>query len=154
MSNGKEIKKIEYQVLSRKYRPKYFSELIGQDTLVKVLTNAIKKNRVAHAYLLTGIRGVGKTTTARLIARAINCETIKDNDFEPCGKCDSCKSILEEKNMDVVEMDAASRTGVDDVREIIENVKYKPVLSTDILVAFEVFVNGTTIFPVLRSLIL
>ena len=127
MSNEKEIEKTEYQVLSRKYRPIYFSELIGQDTLVQVLTNAIKKNRVAHAYLLTGIRGVGKTTTARLIARAINCENIKDNDFEPCGKCDSCKSILEEKNMDVVEMDAASRTGVDDVREIIENVKYKPV---------------------------
>jgi len=126
MNKEKEIKKIEYQVLSRKYRPKYFSELIGQETLVQVLTNAIKKNRVAHAYLLTGIRGVGKTTIARLIARALNCENIKENDFEPCGKCDSCKSILEEKNMDVIEMDAASRTGVDDVREIIENVKYKP----------------------------
>tara|TARA_Y100000590_G_C15719075_1_gene1012890 strand:+ start:885 stop:2594 length:1710 start_codon:yes stop_codon:yes gene_type:complete len=126
MSDDKEIKKTEYQVLSRKYRPRYFSELIGQETLVQVLTNAIKKNRVAHAYLLTGIRGVGKTTTARLIARAINCENIINNKFEPCGKCDSCKSILEEKNMDVIEMDAASRTGVDDVREIIENVKYKP----------------------------
>ncbi|PPR41066.1 MAG: DNA polymerase III subunit tau [Alphaproteobacteria bacterium MarineAlpha5_Bin12] len=115
-----------YQVLARKYRPKKFSELIGQETLISVITNAIKLNRLAHAYLLTGIRGVGKTTAARLIARTINCEKLTSNNYEPCGNCDSCISILEEKNMDVIEMDAASRTGVDDVREIIENVKYKP----------------------------
>ena len=117
-----------YRVLPRQYRPKFFSELIGQETLVQTLTNAIKSNQIAHAYLLTGIRGVGKTTTARLIARALNCVSL-ENDYEPCGKCDSCKSILEERNMDVIEMDAASRTGVDDIREIIENVKYKPANS-------------------------
>ena len=119
----------EYKALARKYRPRFFSELIGQEVLIKTLTNAIKSNRVFHAYLLTGIRGVGKTTTARLIARAINCEELKKDQYEPCGVCKSCSSILAEKNLDVIEMDAASRTGVDDVREIIENVKYKPVNS-------------------------
>ena len=117
-----DIINIDYQVLARKYRPKIFSELIGQETLVNIITNAIKQNRVAHAYLLTGIRGVGKTTTARIIARALNCTTLQKNNFEPCGKCESCISILEERNMDVLEMDAARRTGVDDVREIIENI--------------------------------
>ncbi|MBI28294.1 MAG: DNA polymerase III subunit tau [Alphaproteobacteria bacterium MarineAlpha5_Bin11] len=115
-----------YRVLARKYRPKLFSELIGQATIVETLSNAIKLNRVAHAYLLTGVRGIGKTTTARLIARALNCERLEKNNYEPCSECDSCKNIISEKNMDVIEMDAASRTGVEDVREIIENVKYKP----------------------------
>ena len=124
--NNTDTINIDYQVLARKYRPKIFSELIGQETLVNIITNAIKQNRVAHAYLLTGIRGVGKTTTARIIARALNCTALQKNNFEPCGKCESCISILEERNMDVLEMDAASRTGVDDVREIIENIKYKP----------------------------
>ena len=117
----------EYKVLARKYRPKLFKDLIGQDILVQTLSNAIINNRVAHAYLLTGVRGVGKTTTARLIAMSLNCETKSEHSFEPCNKCDSCISTREDRNMDVIEMDAASKTGVDDIREIIENIKYKPV---------------------------
>ena len=119
--------KIEYKVLARKYRPQTFADLIGQETLVQILTNAIITNRIANAYLLTGVRGVGKTTTARLIAMSLNCENKKDDSCEPCGSCDSCQSIRSDHNLDVIEMDAASKTGVDDVREIIDNVKYKPV---------------------------
>ena len=119
--------KIEYKVLARKYRPQTFADLIGQETLVQILTNAITTNRIANAYLLTGVRGVGKTTTARLIAMSLNCENKKDDSCEPCGNCVSCKSIRSDHNLDVIEMDAASKTGVDDVREIIDNVKYKPV---------------------------
>jgi DNA polymerase-3 subunit gamma/tau len=118
---------IKYKVLARKYRPQTFADLIGQETLVQILTNAITTNRIANAYLLTGVRGVGKTTTARLIAMSLNCENKKDSSCEPCGNCDSCKSIRLDHNLDVIEMDAASKTGVDDVREIIDNVKYKPV---------------------------
>ena len=117
----------EYKVLARKYRPQKFSDLIGQDTLVQILTNAITSNRIANAYLLTGVRGVGKTTTARLIAMSLNCLNNKENNCEPCGNCDSCISIRSDHNLDVIEMDAASKTGVDDIREIIDNVKYKPV---------------------------
>ena len=117
----------EYRVLARKYRPQTFSNLIGQETMVQTLSNSIKNNRIAHAYLLTGVRGVGKTTTARLIAMSLNCESRLSESCEPCGKCKSCISIREDHNIDVIEMDAASRTGVDDIREIIDNVKYKPV---------------------------
>ncbi len=120
---------INYKVLARKYRPQIFADLIGQETLVQILTNAIITNRIANAYLLTGVRGVGKTTTARLIAMSLNCENRKEGSCEPCGNCDSCKSIRSDHNLDVIEMDAASKTGVDDVREIIDNVKYKPVNS-------------------------
>ena len=117
----------EYTVLARKYRPQRFEDLIGQDVLVQTLSNAITNNRVAHAYLLTGVRGIGKTTTARLIAMALNCETRSTDSFEPCGSCDSCSSIKEDHNLDVIELDAASKTGVEDIREIIDNVKYKPI---------------------------
>lgn len=117
----------DFKVLARKYRPQTFADLIGQDTLVKILTNAIISNKIAHAYLLTGIRGVGKTTTARLIAMSLNCQNKKQDTCEPCGDCESCNSIKLDHNLDVIEMDAASKTGVDDVREIIDNVKYKPV---------------------------
>ncbi len=119
----------EYKVLARKYRPKKFKNLIGQDFLIKIIINAIKNNRIAHAYILTGVRGVGKTTTARLIAMSINCKDRDKDSCEPCGQCDSCNSTGVDTNLDVIEMDAASNTGVDDVREIIENVKYKPVIS-------------------------
>ena len=119
--------KIEYKVLARKYRPQTFANLIGQETLVQILSNAITSNRIANAYLLTGVRGVGKTTTARLIAMSLNCEKKSEQTCEPCGSCDSCNLIRSDHNLDVIEMDAASKTGVDDVREIIENVKYKPV---------------------------
>ncbi len=118
----------EYKVLARKYRPQKFKDLVGQDLLVQILTNAITNERLAHAYILTGVRGVGKTTTARLIAMSINCQNRETNNCEPCGNCDSCKSTGIDSNLDVIEMDAASNTGVDDVREIIDNVKYKPVI--------------------------
>ena len=122
-----QLKQKEYKVLARKYRPQIFEDLIGQDTLVRTLTNSITNNRIAHAFLLTGVRGIGKTTTARLIAMSLNCEDRSQEKFEPCGKCNSCISVREDRNLDVMEMDAASKTGVDDIREIIENVKYKPV---------------------------
>ena len=121
------LKQQEYRVLARKYRPQTFLSLIGQEILVRTLTTSINQNRIAHAYLLTGVRGIGKTTTARLIAMSLNCENRSQEKFEPCGKCNSCISVREDRNLDVMEMDAASKTGVDDIREIIENVKYKPV---------------------------
>ncbi len=119
-----------YINLARKYRPQVILDLVGQEALVQTLSNAFKLNRIAHAFMLTGVRGVGKTTTARIIAKALNCTGIdgKGNiTLNPCGVCENCISITEDHNMDVIEMDAASKTGVDDVREIIENSKYKPV---------------------------
>ncbi len=120
----------EYKVLARKYRPQKFADLIGQESLVTILSNAIVNNRIAHAYVLTGVRGVGKTTTARLIAMSLNCQKRESKSFEPCGSCESCVSIRQDRNLDVIEIDAASKTGVDDIREIIDHVKYKPVNST------------------------
>lgn len=114
----------EYRVLARKYRPQNFAELKGQDALVRTLTNAIESGRIAHAFMLTGVRGVGKTTTARIIARALNCA--QGPTVTPCGVCEQCVSIAQDRNMDVLEVDAASRTGVDDVREIIDSVQYAP----------------------------
>jgi DNA polymerase III subunit gamma/tau len=114
-----------YRVLARKYRPQRFSELIGQDAMVTTLGNAIKRDRLAHAFLLTGVRGVGKTSTARLIAKALNCEN--GPTIDPCGTCEPCVAIAEGRHIDVIEMDAASHTGVDDVREIIEAVRYSAV---------------------------
>ena len=119
-----------YRVLARKYRPQKLSELVGQDLLVKTLTQGIERNRLPHAFLLHGIRGVGKTTTARILAKALNCTGVdgKGNPTpDPCGSCDSCVAISQDRHMDVVEMDAASRTGVDDVREVIEAARYKAV---------------------------
>jgi DNA polymerase-3 subunit gamma/tau len=119
-----------YRVLARKYRPQSFGELIGQDAMVQTLGNAIRRDRLAHAFLLTGVRGVGKTSTARLIAKALNCigpDGKGGPTIEPCGKCEPCVAIAEGRHIDVVEMDAASHTGVDDVREIIEAVRYAAV---------------------------
>ncbi len=119
-----------YRVLARKYRPRSFSELIGQDAMVQTLANAIRRDRLAHAFLLTGVRGVGKTSTARLIAKALNCIGADGQGgptIDPCGVCDSCVAIAEGRHMDVIEMDAASHTGIDDVREIIEAVRYAAV---------------------------
>ena len=114
-----------YKVLSLKYRPSQFSELVGQDTLVKTLRNSFLSNRVGHAFLLHGDRGVGKTSTARLIAKALNCTEKKDGDVEPCNSCSNCKSIQLGRHVDVIEMDGASKTGVNDIREIIETVVYR-----------------------------
>lgn len=118
-----------YRVLARKYRPRSFAELIGQDALVRTLTNAIQSGRIAQAFMLTGVRGVGKTTTARIIARALNCigpDGTGGPTVTPCGVCDNCRAIAEDRHVDVLEMDAASHTGVDDIREIIDSVRYAP----------------------------
>ncbi|NKJ01523.1 DNA polymerase III subunit gamma/tau [Novosphingobium sp. SG707] len=119
-----------YRVLARKYRSQTFAELIGQDAMVQTLANAIKRDRLAHAFLMTGIRGVGKTSTARLIAKALNCVGVDGKGgptISPCGVCEPCVAIAEGRHIDVIEMDAASHTGVDDVREIIEAVRYAAV---------------------------
>ncbi|MEO6580026.1 MAG: DNA polymerase III subunit gamma/tau, partial [Sphingomicrobium sp.] len=119
-----------YRVLARKYRPQSFVELIGQDAMVTTLGNAIARDRIAHAFLLTGVRGVGKTSTARLIAKALNCigpDGSGGPTIDPCGICEPCVAIAEGRHIDVIEMDAASHTGVDDVREIIEAVRYSSV---------------------------
>ena len=120
-----------YRVLARKYRPSDFTGLIGQEALVRTLSNAFATGRIAHAFMLTGVRGVGKTTTARIIARALNCIGPDGKNtsptIQPCGMCEPCTSIAESRNVDVQEMDAASRTGIDDIREIIEGVRYAPV---------------------------
>lgn len=126
---AEELNDNQYVVLARKYRPQTFEELLGQDALVQTLTNAIKNNRLHHAYILTGIRGVGKTTTARLIARALNCIGLDGKSgpsIHPCGVCENCKAIAAGRHIDVMELDAASRTGVDDMRELLDGVRYKP----------------------------
>lgn len=122
-------KAAEYRVLARKYRPKNFDDLIGQDALVRTLKNAIESGRIAHAFMLTGIRGVGKTTTARIIAKALNYtgpDGTAGPTTGPTDDCDICRAITEDRHPDVMEMDAASRTGVDDIREILDGVRYAP----------------------------
>ncbi|UIJ43570.1 DNA polymerase III subunit gamma/tau [Sphingomonas cannabina] len=119
-----------YRVLARKYRPQTFGALIGQDAMVTTLGNAIRRDRLAHAFLLTGVRGVGKTSTARLIAKALNCigpDGQGGPTIDPCGVCEPCRAIAEGRHIDVIEMDAASHTGIDDIREIIEASRYAAV---------------------------
>lgn len=129
MSELKKEKQVPYRVLARKYRPQNFDDLIGQDALVRTLKNAIESGRIAHAFMLTGIRGVGKTTTARIIAKALNY-TGADGTAGPTtgdtSDCETCKAIAEDRHPDVMEMDAASRTGIDDIREILDGVRYAP----------------------------
>ena len=129
-TNSNDLSAREYRVLARKYRPQTFKDLIGQETLVKTLANALQYGRLAHAFVLTGVRGIGKTTTARIIAKGLNCVGADGNGgptINPCGTCSNCLSITEDRHVDILEMDAASRTGVDDIREILDGVRYKPV---------------------------
>ncbi|MEJ0018037.1 MAG: DNA polymerase III subunit gamma/tau [Acetobacteraceae bacterium] len=142
-----------YRVLARKYRPTHFNDLIGQEAMVRILRNAFATGRVAHAFMLTGVRGVGKTTTARIIARALNC-TGPDGQggptADPCGVCPNCVAILADRHPDVVEMDAASRTGVDDVRELIEATRFRPMQArTKVFVVDEVHMLSRNAFNAL-----
>jgi DNA polymerase-3 subunit gamma/tau len=144
---------VAYRVLARKYRPTTFDDLIGQEALVRTLRNAFAMNRIAHAFMLTGVRGVGKTTTARILARALNC-TGPDGQggptADPCGVCENCISILADRHPDVVEMDAASNTGVEDVREIIEATRFRPLSArTKIFIIDEVHMLSRNAFNAL-----
>ncbi len=115
---------MEYQVTARKWRPKKFDEVVGQEHITSTLKNALKSGRIAHAFLFTGPRGVGKTTTARILAKSLNCENLQD--FEPCNKCSMCESISNSQTMDIIEIDAASNRGIDEIRTLRESVKYAP----------------------------
>ena len=116
----------QYRVLARRYRPKTFKDLIGQDAMVRILSNSFELNRVAHAFLFNGVRGVGKTTAARIVSRGLNCIKNEKPTIDPCGECESCIAAKNDRHVDIVEIDAASHTGVDDMRELTEGVRYKP----------------------------
>ncbi len=142
-----------YQVLARKYRPQTFADLIGQEAMVRTLKNAFAANRIAHAFVMTGVRGVGKTTTARIIAKGLNCIGPDGNGgptTEPCGVCEPCRAIAEGRHVDVMEMDAASRTGVNDIREIIDSVHYRATSARyKIYIIDEVHMLSTSAFNAL-----
>ncbi len=142
-----------YQVLARKYRPETFSDVIGQDAMVQTLKNAFEADRIAHAFILTGIRGTGKTTTARIIAKGMNCigaDGLGGPTIAPCGVCDNCTSISDGRHVDVMEMDAASRTGVNDIRELIDSVHYRAASARyKIYIIDEVHMLSTSAFNAL-----
>jgi DNA polymerase-3 subunit gamma/tau len=142
-----------YRVLARKYRPARFEDMIGQEAMVRTLRNAFAVGRVAHAFMLTGVRGVGKTTTARIIARALNCtgpDGTGGPTADPCGVCDTCVAIMADRHPDVLEMDAASRTGVDDVRDIIEATRFRPMQArTKVFIVDEVHMLSRNAFNAL-----
>ena len=116
----------QYRVLARRYRPKTFKDLIGQDAMVRILSNSFELNRVAHAFLFNGVRGVGKTTTARIVSKGLNCIKNEKPTIDPCGECESCIAAKNDRHIDIIEIDTASHTGVDDMRELTEGVRYKP----------------------------
>lgn len=144
-----------YQVLARKYRPETFADLVGQDAMVRTLKNAFAADRIAQAFIMTGIRGTGKTTTARIIAKGMNCIGPDGNGgptTEPCGKCEHCVAIMEGRHVDVMEMDAASRTGVNDIREIIDSVRYRAASARyKIYIIDEVHMLSTSAFNALHK---
>src|SRR5262245_15948677 len=117
---------MSYQALARQWRPKNFAELVGQSHVVTALQNALTRGRMHHAYLLTGTRGVGKTTLARILAKSLNCE--QGVTATPCGQCDACRAIDEGRFVDLLELDAASNTGIDNMREILDNARYAPTV--------------------------
>ncbi len=118
------LRPMENLVLYRKYRPKTFKEVVNQEHIIKTLTNALTMNKVAHAYLFTGVRGTGKTTIARLLAKAVNC--LEQKSFEPCNKCQACQEVNQGKSMDLIEIDAASNRGIDEIRELRDGIKFSP----------------------------
>jgi DNA polymerase-3 subunit gamma/tau len=123
---------LPYRVLARKYRPVDFTTLVGQEAMVRTLRNAIATGRIAHAFMLTGVRGVGKTTTARIIARALNCVGADGKGgptVDPCGVCAHCVAITEDRDVEVIEMDAASRSKVEEMRELLDGVRYSPQMA-------------------------
>ena len=142
-----------YQVLARKYRPETFADLVGQDAIVRTLKNAFEADRIAQAFIMTGIRGTGKTTTARIIAKGMNCIGLDGQGgptTEPCGQCEHCTAIMEGRHVDVLEMDAASRTGVNDIREIIDSVRYRAASARyKIYIIDEVHMLSTSAFNAL-----
>ncbi|MGR3614773.1 MAG: DNA polymerase III subunit gamma/tau [Paracoccaceae bacterium] len=143
----------QYQVLARKYRPETFADLVGQDAMVRTLKNAFEADRIAQAFIMTGIRGTGKTTTARIIAKGMNCIGVDGSGgptIEPCGQCEHCTAIMEGRHVDVMEMDAASRTGVNDIREIIDSVQYRAASARyKIYIIDEVHMLSTSAFNAL-----
>ncbi|MDF1719487.1 MAG: DNA polymerase III subunit gamma/tau [Minwuia sp.] len=141
---------VPYQVLARKYRPQTFDELIGQEALVRTLGNAIARNRLHHGYMLTGVRGVGKTTTARIIAKALNCRNADGPTMSPCGTCEDCRAIVDGRHIDVQELDAASRTKVEQMRELLDGVPYLPVQArTKVYIIDEVHMLSSNSFNAL-----